>query len=228
MSAKLTDQWGERVAEVTRECAAVRQEIADVKAQTAAIQRSTKKLADSSHKEEAQLKKKIQQLEKRASAIDDRHETAKANLSAAEAEKVRLQADYDDLARLVKSMQKDEEDMKRREDLEAVLEKESSSWKFEEAALLQQVADLESQLRKQRKENKAKIAEHETKVKEAEQKLHCERMSRDNAEGAVPAATSLPLAKPPLVPTASNGNATPLRPKQGSRKRDNLGDVTNR
>lgn len=140
--------------------------------------------------------------------------------------------EYERLHDLVNKIKAKENITENRTDYEEMLRKESCDWSELQYALHMKLQKAQADLKEQRSRQSKEVADLEGKIREAEMRLHADRVSRDSAtktarqRGASRQASSVGLSHAEDENTRSLPRGGILVSKQ-SKKRDYLGDRTN-
>ena len=208
MSQELIAQWKDRVVEAESELQCVKDDLETVTSRKLQLQTAIDKHQSSMDSEKRTTASTVHDAEKSALELTRRCEEAHVRKCASEKAYFDTVAEYERLHYLVKDVKDQEHQLATRKNPEQLLGQESLVWAEEEHQLRSQLQHIDRQLRDARGEQKKLVADLERKLAEEESHLMTERKARD------PGARPSSLVRPP--------NA-----KDGSRKRDVLGDVSN-
>jgi DNA repair exonuclease SbcCD ATPase subunit len=232
MSAKLLEQWQDRVAEVEAQITAIRDELQAVDEQKKRLEETRDDFARREQTAKRTLRGELQQLEAVVHSVSEANKAATQQKADTERAAAAAQAGYDELTKTVKTLQRQEKALKGREDLGAVLESESALWEQEETQMRDEIRRLEEAVDGQRKELKQAVKDKQAQLKEAEADLKNARQRRDPTEG------NEEVTLEALASLAGGGHASynasratsvasSAVSKKGGVKRTILGDATN-
>jgi DNA repair exonuclease SbcCD ATPase subunit len=231
MSAKLLEQWQDRVAEVEAQITAIRDELQAVDEQKKRLEETRDDFARREQTAKRTLRGELQQLEAVVHSVSEANKAATQQKADTERAAAAAQAGYDELTKTVKTLQRQEKALKGREDLGAVLESESALWEQEETQMRDEIRRLEDAVDCQRKELKQAVKDKQAQLKEAEADLKTARQRRDPSEGneevTLEALASLAGGHASYNASRATSVASSAVSKKSGVKRTILGDATN-
>jgi myosin heavy subunit len=228
----------------------LRQSLEDVKS----LETKILKEKEFIRQEKLKLVKRLEETELIGKKLEEQCERQSETKSRVEAIYQQALDEYDRLHDVVKKVKAKEKECESRPDLEKTLQAESYAWADEEHRLRTHIQQLQNQVREAKNKQQDETAQAEAKLRDAEARLHSDRMSREfplNAHKHVGAPSSrqgsrAAFSRGPstslgrgvftdesLVLDNNNANVRAAHPapilvnKATSRKRDHLGDLTN-
>lgn len=228
-------------------------ELRFVEEETRQLKQDGDQLAAMIQKENAAIDKETHDLTARLRDAERELDRISEQCTAQAAAKVIVEREYqealdkyDRLHDVVKLVKLKESECQQRHDYDKMLETESIAWAAEEHQLRTKLSALESQFREVKQKHRDEIAAAEGRLREAESRLHSDRMSRDassvgynrshlHTSSAARPTTSLARQSAPRSQSVgqregshvSGAPAPILVNKSLSRKRDHFGDLTN-
>lgn len=219
MASDIVRQWNDRVTEIQGETDFVLDEISTIQRQEAELRFEIKKYGDLVKKERQAFERKLMAAEKRTETTQTRLETGTSAQQKAEGLWKQTMGEYESLSNIVSQIKKQELRLNNREDYHALMNAETAQWAQEEAQLHRRIHELRDGARRLQKENAEEVSGLRKELKEAELRLHSDRMGRDAEEGKYRSASVGRQSASQLPSRATS--------KPGSRKRDVMGDMTN-
>ena len=230
MSDALVTQWKDRVIEAESEVQVILDEINSIVSNKEQLTKDIDKYQTLVQKEKQQLLKKLEAAQKRAEDFEKQCETLNKEKDRVEAIYHQTLDEYESFHEVVKAIKQHEAMLEGRADLEKLLQTESINWAEEEHQLRSRINHLDAQVKNTKRSNAQELAQAEAKLKEAEGRLHSERMGRENNNSSNTSSgfsSRLQQQQQSAPNSRAASVASSFSSKAGSRKRDLLGDVTN-
>nr|CCC49451.1 conserved hypothetical protein, fragment [Trypanosoma vivax Y486] len=178
MSAGLITQWHDRIVETETLISVVEEDISALAKKRKEIKQEMVRHDKTVNCEKKELLKQLESVEKQARKFEVDCENTTTQKALVEKLYIETLDDYEAMHGVVKAIQLDERYLQEREDLEAVLQRESAEWTEEEHAHRNRLNVLQSSLRASREHRQEEIRALEKQLAEAERQLEQGRLER--------------------------------------------------
>ncbi|KEG06857.1 hypothetical protein DQ04_11911010 [Trypanosoma grayi] len=199
MSEGLLTQWRDRVVEAETEVSVVQEDINALLKQRKEIKLDIVRYDKLVQKEKQEMLSRLEEVETQARELEESCQKTLQQKTRVEEMYVQTLDNYESLHEVVKAIQKDEEDLQSREDVEAVLQRESLAWAEEEHALRTKLNTIQSAMKVKRKQRQEEMSTLEAQLAGAERQLQQVRHERQGQAqqqvySAKPSRRGTPLA----------------------------------
>ena len=230
-SAGLLSTWRDRIVELKAQIDVVEDEIRGIEVEGQQLEAKKAEFEVTCKRERRELYKQLDSTNAKAEELEKAATVQMQRKEELQAEHARVLNNYDQLREDVKAVIAKEKALEARTDYDHMLQKESAEWAEEEHQLRTAYNSLLFAQKEARAKQQADLAAAEAALRDAEGRLHSDRMSRDPI-AARHRSRQPSLVPPPPAPVPSSASVPRLGDggsfrKSESRKRDYFGDLTN-
>ncbi|ESL09248.1 hypothetical protein TRSC58_03035 [Trypanosoma rangeli SC58] len=171
MSEGLLTQWRDRVVEAETEISVVQEDIGALLNRRKELKQDISRYDRLVQREKQEMLKRLEEVEAQAQELEDGCQKTLQQKARAEEAYVQTLDNYESMHDAVKQIQREEQQLQEREDVEAVLQRESLAWAEEERGLRTKLHALQTALREARKERHEEVTALDTELASAERQL---------------------------------------------------------
>ncbi|RNF05980.1 uncharacterized protein Tco025E_07764 [Trypanosoma conorhini] len=171
MSEGLLTQWRDRVVEAETEISVVQEDIGALLNRRKEIKQDISRYDRLVQREKQEMLKRLEEVEAQAQELEDGCQKTLQQKTRVEEAYVQTLDNYESMHDSVKEIQRGEQQLQEREDVEAVLQRESLAWAEEEHGLRTKLHALQSALKAARRERHEEVTALDTELAAAEREL---------------------------------------------------------
>ncbi|EKF27993.1 hypothetical protein MOQ_008273 [Trypanosoma cruzi marinkellei] len=205
MSEGLLTQWRDRVVEAETEISVVQEDINALLSRRKEIKQDISRYDRLVQREKQEMLKRLEEVEGQARELEERCQKTVQQKARVEEMYVQTLDNYESMHDTVKEIQAEEQRLQEREDVEAVLQRESLAWAEEEHGLRTKLNALQSALKGKRKQRHEELTALDTELAAAERQLLQVRHERQK---------DMQAQNPQLQVTKHSRHGTPLESAQ--------------
>lgn len=206
MSDELIGQWQDRVYEAETELHVVQEDIDAVLQERKALRLAIRRYEDAIEAEKRNLLTRLEAVELQAKDLGQRCESTVEAKDRVEAVYIKTLDDYEAMHFVVRDIKTAEEELQRRDDVDARLQRESLAWAEEEHGLRTSLGQLQQQLKQTRRQQQVEVQELESQLATLERRQQRERAERQSGSAEQPASEGLRSScsrrRPPPPPSS--------------------------
>lgn len=181
-------QWRDRVVEAETEISVVQEDINALIKQRKGLKQDISRYDKLVQREKQEMLKRLEEVEGQAQELEAQCQKTTQHKTRVEEMYVRTLDDYESMHDIVKEIQRSEQQLQEREDVDATLQRESCEWAEEEHRLRAKLGALQTALRGQRERRRAEAAALGEELAAAERQLQQLRRERHESTPRQPAA----------------------------------------
>lgn len=225
-STSLLSNWRDRIVELRTQIDVLDDEVRSFDVEEKQLHDAKLQFDNTVRRERRELLKELDNANAKATELEQASTVQLQRKADLHATYIRTLDEYDQLRAEVKGVLSKEEALAARTDYDQLLQKESYEWAEEEHQLRTAYNRLQVAMKESKAKQQSELTATEQALREAESRLHSDRMSRDPTAGS---HRSKSQRQPSVAnPTSILQNQSVNLPRKSeSRKRDQFGDLTN-